>query len=150
MIREATEEDFEIILDMSEEFWKSTLFNSELDRDHTIKMVEMSFDMGLLAVAEYDGKVVGFCSAISSPSMGDPNIKVGTELAWWINPEHRKGRRGIELMFFMERLAEEQGVEVWSMASMESSNPEAANKIYERFGYKKSETMFTKILGSRG
>ena len=147
MIRDAIEADFEIILDMSEEFWQETQFSEPLERDHTLLMVKMALDHGLLAVLEVDGLVQGFCAGIKSFSIGTTSCLVGTELAWWINPEHRKGRKGLDLMFYMEQLAEDQGIKYWSMASMETSSPSTANKIYERFGYVKSETLYTKILG---
>lgn len=144
MIRLATEEDFESILDLSQEFWKHTIFSEEFDRDHTLIMVKMAFSHGLLAVVDLDGKVAGFCAGIKSKLLASPDAWMGTELAWWVSPGHRGGRNGIHLLMFMEDLAKSQGIKYWSQVSMESSM--AVGEIYERMGYTKSETVYTKVI----
>jgi len=145
MIRVATEEDVSSILLLCEDFWEHTLYDEKFDHDHTRIMVNMALDHGLLAVLDIDG-VVGFVAGIKSHLMASKQALTGTELAWWVNPEHRKGRKGIDLMIFIEDLAKQQGIKYWNMISMESSSPEIANKIYERLGYSKSETSYTKVL----
>lgn len=146
MIRLATQEDFEAILDLSEEFWKHTMFTEEFDREHTLLMIEQAFAHGLLAVAEIDNAVVGFVAGIKSFLLASTQSIMGTELAWWVNEKHRGGKSGIGLLRFIEELAREQGIKYWTMISMESSMPEYANRLYEKMGYKKSETNFTKVL----
>jgi len=143
MIRKADECDFEAILDLSEEFWKSTIYTEKFDRDHTKAMVEMAHDCGLLAVIDLD-EVVGFCAAVKAPILGSPLALGATELAWYVKPDHRGGRKGIELMKFMEDLAAEEGVKYFTMVAMHSSME--VGSIYERLGYKKSETSYTKVL----
>ena len=145
MIRVAKKEDIPAILLLCEEFWKHTLYDEEFDCDHTQVMVNMALEHGLLEVLDLDG-IVGFVAGIKSYLMASTEALTGTELAWWVNPAHRKGRKGIDLMLFIEDLARAQGVKYWNMVSMESSDPEIANKIYERLGYKKTETSFTKVL----
>lgn len=145
MIREATTEDFDDILSMCDSFWQETMYSEDFDREHTKTMVQMAYDHGLLAVID-DGGVIGFVAGIRSYLMGSREAITGTELAWWVNPEHRKGRCGINLMLFIEDLARKQGVKYWNMISMESSAPEVANKIYQRLGYSRSETSYTKVL----
>jgi len=145
MIRKAVESDFEPILDLCEEFWKHTQFSEPFERDHTIKFVEMAYEHGLLAVLELDG-INGFVAGIKSYLLGSTQALTGTELAWWVNPEYRKGRRGIELMRFIEKLAKNEGIKYWNMASMQSSSPETANRIYTRLGYKLSESLYTKEI----
>lgn len=146
MIRKATPQDFNAILDLSQEFWKYTLFDEEFDRDHTLLMVKQSFDYGLLAALEIDLEVVGFVSGIKSFLLGSPAALMGVELAWWVTPDHRGGKNGIKLLKFIETLAREQGIKYWTMVSMESSMPEQINGLYEKLGYKKSETGFTKVF----
>ncbi len=145
MIRVATIEDFDVILDMCERFWQETMFKEKFDRDHTKNMVALAYDHGLLAVVDLDG-VVGFVAGIYSDLLGSKDAKMGTELAWWINPENRKGRHGIDLMLFIEALAKMKGIKYWNMIAMESSAPDIASRIYRRLGYAKSETSFTKVL----
>ena len=44
MIRKAAPDDFERILDLSQEFWLHTQFDEEFERDHTLLMVNQAFD----------------------------------------------------------------------------------------------------------
>lgn len=146
MIRSATEDDFQSILDMSAKFWLETQFDEPFEPDHTVKMVRMAYDHGLLAVVDIDGERVGFCAGIKSFILGSTKALCATELAWWLNPEYRGGKNGVALLLFMEELVKEQGIKYWTMVSMQSSMPEQVGKMYERMGYIHSETCYTKVF----
>ena len=145
MIRLATEGDFDGILENCAEFWNETMFDEHFDANHCLTMVELAHSHGLLAVLDC-GHIAGFSAGIMSPSMGSPLAIVGTELAWWIKPDYRRGRNGIALLNFMEQLAREKGVKYWTMAAMMSSMPEIVCSMYEKMGYHKSEICYTKVL----
>lgn len=130
---------------MSAEFWKSTGYSEDFEPEHTLNMVKMAFDHELLAVVDIGG-VVGFCAAIKSYTLGSTQALTAVELAWWLNPEHRKGKSGIALLLFMEELVKEQKIKYWTMVSMQSSMPEVVGKMYERMGYVHSETSYTKVF----
>jgi ribosomal protein S18 acetylase RimI-like enzyme len=106
-------------------------------------MVKLSYDSGLLAVID-TGHVVGFCAAVMAPILGSPKALGATELAWYVSPESRGGRYGIKLMQFMEEIAKEAGVKYFTMVSMHSSME--VGSIYERMGYTKTETAYTKVI----
>lgn len=146
MIREAQVSDFPAIVDLSREFWAHTMFEEPFDPEHTQKMVDLAYDHNLLAVLEVDYQVVGFVAGISSFLLGSTQAKCGTELAWWVSPAHRGGRNGIALLNFIEQLAAKNGIKYWTMVSMESSMPEKVGRMYEKMGYSKSETSYTKVL----
>jgi len=146
MIRTATEQDFEQILDMSARFWLETQFDEPFERDHTLNMVNMAFDHGLLAVVEIEGRCVGFCAAIKSFILGSTKAMCATELAWFVYPEHRGGKNGVALLQFMEGLVKEQGIKYWTMITMVSSMPEQVGRMYEKLGYVRSETCYTKVF----
>ncbi len=146
MIREAEDRDIDKILDMAHEFWGHTAYPEEFDREHTKTMVELSINQKLTAVLELEGEVQGFVAGIMSHLMGSRKAMIGTELAWWINPDYRKGLHGIDLMVFIEDMARNAGVKYWNMIAMESSAPEVAKKIYSRAGYQVVETTYSKRL----
>jgi len=146
MIRIAREDDFDSILGMAADFWLQTQFNEPFEPEHTRHYVQMAFDHELLAVVEIDGENVGFCAAIKSFILGSTKAYGATELAWWLDPEHRKGKNGIALLLFMEGLVKEQGIKYWTMVSMQSSMPEQVGRMYERMGYVHSETSYTKVF----
>ena len=66
------------------------------------------------------------------------------ELGYFIHPEHRG--KGVKLLRFYEDLAREQGVKYNSMISIQSCNPERANRVYEAMGYHPSEMTFMKVM----
>lgn len=146
MIRLATEDDFPAIVELCREFWNHTMFIEEFDAEHCENMVRLAYDNGLLAVLIIDNVVQGFSAAVKSYLLGSTQALTATELAWWVNPEHRGGKNGVVLLRFMEQLAKDAGVKYWNMASMESSMPEVVNRMYERLGYRKSETVYTKVI----
>lgn len=146
MIRSATIDDFDEILDLCEEFWTHTQFVEVFDREHTRLMVKMAYDHGLLCVLEIQDKIVGFCAGIKSFLLGSREAQTGTELAWWVDPDNRGGRNGIKLLEFMEDLAKMAGVKYWNMVSMQSSMPDTINRLYDKMGYSLEETTWTKVL----
>lgn len=146
MVRDGTAEDLPAVVEMAREFWKHTMYDEPYDQDHVHMMASMALDHGLLAILEVDGKVEGFTAGVRGPLLGCASVQTGTEIAWWVNPESRKGRNGLALMKHIEDQAKAQGVKYWTMIVMESCQPEVGEAIYRRMGYQKSETSFTRIL----
>jgi GNAT superfamily N-acetyltransferase len=146
MIRLATTKDFDDILKLSAEFWLHTQFTEPFEPEHTLKMVEFSHDQGFLSVAESKGKIIGFAAGIYSALLGNSTVLAGTELAWWIDKEHRGGQHGIMLLKFMESRAKDLGIRYWNMVAMESSMPEQVKSMYEKMGYTHQESTFTKVI----
>lgn len=145
MIRIGTEKDAGAILEMGAMFWKETMYTEPYDHEHTRGIFDLAIDHGLVAVLDIDG-VQGFVAGVKAPLLCSPTVLTGTEVAWWVNPEHRSSKNGMGLMLFIEDLAREQGIKYWNMISMESSNPDVANGIYDKLGYRKSETSWTKVI----
>ena len=146
MIREARQDDFDSILDLCGEFWTHTVFDEEFEPEHCVQMIQLAYDHGLLAVLEIDGLVVGFVAGVKSFLLGSNKAMYGTELAWWVKPEYRGGRNGINLLKFIEELAKSQGVKYWCMISMQSSMPDKVNRMYEKMGYSLSEMTYLKVV----
>jgi hypothetical protein len=146
MTRDGTAADIPAIVDMAREFWKHTMYTEEFDGEHVAFMTGLALDHGLLAVLEIDGRLEGFTAGISGPLLGNASTKTATEIAWWVNPDARKGRHSLDLLRHIERQAKAVGVKYWTMVSMQSSAPDVAERIYLRHGYKHSETSFTRIL----
>lgn len=146
MIRCGREEDFEQILTLCARFWQETEFDDAFENDQALFMLKLSHEHGILAVVEIDGEIVGFSAGIKSPLLGNGQVFSGVELAWWINPEHRKGTLGSKLFDFMENLAKDAGVKYWCMISLQSSMPEKVNTFYERKGYHLTEMTYMRCL----
>lgn len=146
MIRAGHNGDIPAIVDMAEEFWSHTIYEEPYCSDTTEAMLAQSIEQGMLSVLVVNGLLVGFACGIYAPLLGNGSVLTGTELAWWVDPEHRKGRNGIGLLIHLENQAKDAGVKYWNMVYMESSMPQEIKGIYERLGYKRTETTYTRTL----
>lgn len=146
MVRDGNKDDLPAVVEMAREFWQHTMYAEPFDADYVEFMASMAIDHGLLAILELDGVIEGFTAGLKSPLLACADVLSGTEIAWWVNPAARKGRNGIALMQHIEQMAKAQGVKYWNMIVMESCQPEVGAAIYERLGYKKSETSYTRVL----
>lgn len=146
IIRRANENDIEKLLVLSESFYQVAGYKDIIPfcKESSREYVLISLDMGLISVAEHKGEVVGFVLGLAIPFIMNKEYLVGTELAWWMEPEHRKGSAGIKLLAHIEKSAKEMGCRMWSMMSLEGLEPEKIEKLYLSRGYKKTENTFTK------
>ena len=147
MIRPGEEKDIPQIVDMSREFWKQTQFKEvEFETDMAQSMSEMCIDKGMMLVLELEKIVHGFACGLTGPLLANSSVLVGTELAWWVDPDYRSERNGIDLMLALESAAKKQGVRFWNMVYMESAMPKKVESIYRRIGDSLGETTYTKEL----
>lgn len=146
MIRNGTESDIPRIVEMASEFWAHTIYEEPACGESIASMAKFCIGQGLMAVLEINDKVSGFCCGVRGPVLGNNSSAAGTEIAWWIDPEHRAGSNGIKLLKYTEDLARAAGVKYWNMAYMESSMPDHIKSIYEKLGYKKTEVIYSRVL----
>ncbi len=146
MIRVATKDDFHDIVCMSAEFWQNTIYDDDFCYDSVYRMVSGCYDYNLLIVAEKEGELVGFVAGVEGKLLANHSVKIGAELAWWLNPSARGGSLGVKMLKAAEKQAKDNGIKYWSMMYMESSMPEQIRKIYEKMGYQLAETTYVKRL----
>jgi len=146
MIRAALESDFNDIETMAAEFWQHAGFGVPYKAGSAHFYIKAAYDQQLLIVAEKNQKLVGFAAGATAPLMGNSDYIVGTELAWWVQPEHRNSKLGHRLLKSLEQAAKVAGCDFWSMLYMESSMPGTIKKIYKQMGYKLQETTYLKRL----
>jgi GNAT superfamily N-acetyltransferase len=92
-------------------------------------------------IAEQDGQAVGMFGVFSleHPITGQ---RVASELCWWMEPEARGSRVGLELLRAAEGWAKDHGA-VW----MEMIAPSArVAQFYERLGYERTDVHYLKRL----
>lgn len=146
MIRAGEERDIEYILGMACEFWEHTVYVEPACPDTIRDMIELCISEDLLSVIDLDGELVGFAAGLKGALLGNRSAAVGTELAWWVDTNHRKGSNGIKLLKHIEAAAKAVGIKYWTMAYMESSMPETIKCIYEKMGYKQTEVLYMREL----
>ena len=147
MIRDCTEKDIPALVEMSREFWQHTLYKDEAFQDDAvIGMIDKTMEDELCLVLEINGNVEGFVCGIKGVLLANFDVSAGTELAWWVNKDYRKGSDGIKLLKAIEQRAKKVGIKYWNMAYMNSSMPDSIKKIYESMGYKENESLYTKVF----
>ena len=140
--------DLERCLDMAENFYEVAGYKEDIPlcRDSCREFMEFAMSQGLLFVAALEGSVVGFVLGIASPYIMNKNYLAGAELAWWVEPEYRKGSTGIKLLKAIEKSAKDLGIKMWSMMSLESVEPEKMERLYKALGYVPAERTYVRVL----
>ena len=146
MIRDCEEKDIPQIIKMSREFWKHTIYDVPMQEDAVEAMTRKCIEDNLCLVFDVDGKAEGFICGVKGVLLANFDVITGTELAWWVNEDHRESGGGIRLLRAIEKRAKDESIKYWSMAYMWSSMPEAIEKVYKSMGYKINESLYTKVL----
>lgn len=151
-IREARPADFPRLVEQGREFWKQTRYPDEgleYDPEQVHQLLEYltTDDNGfVLVVRDEDDEPRGHALVIITPHIFHPATKAAMELAYYIEPEYRG--HGGQLLRRVEQVCADKGVRYLSMIAMESSMPETVGAIYEKRGFTKTETTYTKDLGN--
>lgn len=138
----ATLEDLPEILDMSMEFISTTGYLPFSER----KTVERLLTS--LITGEQHEKIVifqpgvGFLAGCSTPFIFGPHL-LATELGWWITPDMRGKKVGLEFLEAFEYWAKEKaGCTMISMVCLDDK----LVKFYEERGYKLYERAYMKVF----
>lgn len=146
-VRDATIDDIDQIVLLAKKFHEVSGYGFlEFDEETVANLVGQSIGCGLCPVAEVDGKVVGFLAGLCFPALLNANLMVGTEIAWWLEPEFRNGPIGVKLLLAAESRAKGKGLKFWSMMCLEHLNADGLEDIYERLGYKRAERTYLKVF----
>lgn len=162
-IREATADDVPRIVEMSLRFIASSRYRElvEANADALARLVPAVMGCGVILLAEVETihreltdfnaiefevareqVIVGMLAiaALPHPFTGEP---YGDELAWWVEPEYRRGTVGPRLLAHGEAWAREQGLTLLKMVAPAGSDVGA---WYVRRGYVNVETVYQKTL----
>lgn len=102
-------------------------------------------DTGILLVAEVDGQVIGMVGLMVVPFLFNGDTKAAHEVMWWVEPEARQSAAGLGLLRAIEPAAREAGAVMVQMMNLADTHDRSA-RIYERNGYRHTESSFTKVL----
>lgn len=150
-IRGAGGNDIDALVAYGEKFWERTRYSqvdklpydAESVRELVTGLIHQP-KLGYAIVVEDEGKVKGFGLVVQTPLIWSRKIMVAGELAWYVDPELRGSKAGIRLLQTMERIAKHRGIRYMAMISMEHSMD--VGPLYERMGYIKTETTWSKDL----
>ena len=90
-----------------------------------------------------DGKLVGYIIFIVQPHLHYMSCITAFEDLYYVKKEYRKGRTGIKLFQFSEKVLKDAGVRriiMHTKIHMDNS------RLFEYLGYKNTDKLFTKLL----
>ena len=147
LIKDASQSDVPQIVELARKFHAVSGYeNIEFDEETVENLLSASIEQGLCQIGVVDDKIVGFLAGLSYPAILNANVMVGTEIAWWVEPEFRGKKIAIQLLLRAEENARAKGLYCWSMMCLEKLNADGLENIYERLGYEKAERTYLRIL----
>jgi GNAT superfamily N-acetyltransferase len=147
LIKNAEQSDIKEIIGLARKFHAVSGYEKiEFDDETVENILSASIDQGLCPIGVVEGKIVGFLAGLCSPAILNANVMVGTEIAWWVEPEYRGKRIAVQLLLQAEENARVKGLYFWSMMCLEKLNADGLENIYERLGYEKAERTYLRIL----
>ncbi len=150
MIRPCTIEDLRAIAEMGREFYSEGKIPGTIVPDIFEKNWKgfLESEIGIVYVAEEDGKIIGTIGGLIYPDTND-GVKVLCETFWFVSKGHR-GRCGFKLLDAFEKRGMERGAKRLVMVHLSSLAPEKLKKLYERLGYVEVETHYVKEIKEVG
>lgn len=148
IIRNATQADMTRIVELSEEFYKTTHYHNRPPMcPLTVGMLVSSLiEHAVMIVAEEDGEIVGMIGTIVTPYIFNNAYNVASEIVWYVSPTSRTKGIGPSLIAANEAACNEfENLVRIQMVDLPSSPPEV-QKFYEKCGYFLSERIFTKMV----
>lgn len=147
MIRPATFDDVDAIVDMSAKFYATTTYPSfaRFDVMSVASLARFLISDGVMLVYEDRGVVVGMVGLVVSPFPMNAAVSLATEVVWWVEPNHRDTGAGVALLRAVAPACRALGASAIQMMDMADSPPHAAT-LYERMGYHLTERSYTKVM----
>lgn len=147
LIRKATLADVPAIVRMGAKFYETTMYRhfAEFCPDAVASLAALMYETGVELVAEVDGELVGMVGLLVSPFPFNAARKIACEVMWWVDPDAQGQGAGKALLAAIEPACREAGCDAIQMVHLSTSPPQAA-ALYERAGFRHSESSYTKVM----
>jgi len=130
---------------LAKAFLKESKFPFNLDVAKLLENFELAIENPdfCLFLLEDGGDLVGMLvGGIASPLFSKD--RVATELAWFVEPEHRDGRAAYKLLASYEKWAKDSGCSFVTMVDIDTL--ESLEPLYTRKGYTLTEKTYVKEI----
>ena len=148
-VRRATKDDKLTFAFLADTFLRESKYSLKMNPDKLLTNFdnvvsqdpeESSVSIFLL---EVDGRVEGMLVGATSESLfSDDTLAV--EIAWYVSPDHRDGRKAYKLMNEYEKWAKEKGCTFVTM--MDIHGLASLEELYNRKGYSLTEKTYVKEI----
>lgn len=102
-------------------------------------------NIGLVLITDVDGAPVGMFVAMAHPGVTSHALQA-TEMAWWVEPEHRGPRLSLHMVRQFEAWASERGCALATLSCIQPFKGNQVRKLYQRMGFRGLEESFAKRL----
>ena len=148
MIRHANKFDMESIVRMLKAYRDNApaqFLRDANNKEHIEKMLgNILAGAGFILLAIKEDEPVGMVIAAQHPNIWNPEVTQVSEIAFWIDEEHRGGRFAYKLLHAYiqqcEEWKQEKRIDFFSLSKMVNS-PDLS---YEKFGFEKLEETWIK------
>lgn len=115
------------------------------NQEHIEKLISnILAGAGFILIAEKEEQIVGMVIAAQHPNIWNPDITQISEIAFWVDEEHRGGKTAHKLLHAYiqqcEEWKQEKRIHFFSLSKMTNS-PDLS---YDRFGFEKLEETWIK------
>ena len=142
IIRQAITKDLPVLLEAVEAFMEYYPATINFDAEHISTLLTELIASQVVLVA-YSGEVfLGTIIGVVAPHPYDPTSKIGTELCWWIVPEHRNTTAAIKLLKKFEQVMIQEGATQIAMTT--TIHTPTLPRVFKKLGYSEAETSFIK------
>lgn len=148
MIREANKFDVDAIIQMLKHYREAAPLDALRkadDEEYIRRMIAgIIAGMGFVLVSEKDNVITGMLIAALFPNIWNPKAHQCSEVAYWVEPEHRGGTAGYRLIAEYvdkcEELKRQGKIHFYTISKMNNS----PNLKYQKFGFEKLEETWSK------
>lgn len=146
MIRPAEPKDAAALARMGEAFFAGIKLSGVIPFDAKSLFSLITMENVGTFVIDNDGEVVGAGSVLVYPFSFNNSYLAAQELFWWVDPEYRRGTNGLDLYRAIEGWAKDHGANIMFMIAIENDCIDKVTRLYNRYGYEKTEHTFMKEL----
>lgn len=144
-IRLANKFDIPQLLQMLRNYRDSNTINGlKVESEETAKKILTAIivGMGVAIISEKDNKLTGMLLAVKTPYMWDNDKLIMSEIAYWVEPEHRGSTAGYRLLSKYVEIADDL-LDSGTIINYTMSQMAEQKLDYSRFGLKPIETTWS-------
>lgn len=147
MIRQATKADTDQIVKLSLAFYPTTDYVkfAPVNEDSIRTLTDALIENGVVLVAVLEDEIVGVVGLVLTPFPFNQDIIGAYEIVFYVTPEAQGMGVGQELLAAVDPVCREAGATLIQMVHLNTSPPLVA-KLYEKLGYRYSESCYTKVF----
>lgn len=144
MIRQATKADIPEVARIGRQFADYYPYKAQYDEERVADSLSAIINMGVILVMIKEEAIIGFIMGVLVPLWYAPTTITAQELAWWMDPEHRKGMAGLKLLTAFEEWAKASGANLIMISDLLIEGEYPIGKILTLKGYQHTERLHMK------